>query len=256
MFFYLFVSFILGSAVGSFLNVVIDRTTRGESIRGRSYCDHCRVTLSTLDLIPIISFIVFRAKCRYCKKPLSWQYPLIESLTAILFTLAFYILAKNSNLAIIPLLYYFLIISVSIIVAVVDLKYYLIPTTFVYIASIIALFYNYLFLSSTLFVEHVIAGFVIAFLFLLIVLVTRGRGMGQGDIVLVFLMGMVLGYKGTFVAIFLAFLTGAIVSVALIISRKKHFGQTVPFAPFLILGFLTSLFWSEQLLNIYLQMLY
>ena len=256
MFFWLAIIFILGSAVGSFLNVVIDRTTRGETIGGRSYCDHCRATLSSLDLIPIISFITLGAKCRYCKKPLSWQYPAVETVTAILFTLAFFNLVSSGSLTLVTLLYFFVLISTAVVVAVVDLKFYLIPTTFVYGASLIALVYNYFYLDSPIFIEHVLAAFAVALLFLLIVLITRGKGMGQGDIVLVFLIGMVLGYGGTFAAMFLAFLLGAIVSIFLIVFGRKKFGQTIPFAPFLIGGFLVSLFWQNEIINWYLAMLY
>ena len=84
----------------------------------------------------------------------------------------------------------------------------------------------------------------------------RGKGMGERKIGLVFWMGLVLGYSGTFVAIFLAFFIGAVVSLILIALRKKHFGQTIPFAPFLILGFLTSLFWNQQIIDWYLRLIY
>jgi prepilin signal peptidase PulO-like enzyme (type II secretory pathway) len=140
---YLFIFFILGSAIGSFLNVVIDRTTRGETILGRSYCNHCRAKLGTLDLVPIISFFGLGAKCRYCKKPLSWQYPLVESVTAVLFVFTFCYLAASNMLVIPSLLYYLFLISVVEVVAVVDWKFSLIPTTFVFAASVVSLFYNY-----------------------------------------------------------------------------------------------------------------
>lgn len=256
MIFYLAISFILGSAVGSFLNVVIDRTVRGESITGRSYCDHCRAKLATFDLVPIISFAALGARCRYCKKSLSWQYPAVEALTAVLFTLAFYVMANLGNISPVTLVFYFLIISVSIVVAAIDWKFSLIPTTFVYGISLISLFYAFFAYAPSQFVEHVAAGLIIALIFLLIVILSRGRGMGQGDIVLVFLIGLVLGYAGTFVAMFLAFFTGAMVSLILIAMRKKYFGQTIPFAPFLILGFLTSLFWNQQIINWYLRFIY
>lgn len=256
MFFWVFIVFILGSAIGSFLNVVIDRATRGESINGRSYCDHCKATLSTLDLVPIISFVFLSAKCRYCKKPLSWQYPVVEVITAGLFTISFLNLASSGTLSSITLLYFFVLVAVAVVVAVVDFKFYLIPTTFVYGASLIALIYNYFYLDSNTFIEHVFAAFAASILFLIVVVATRGKGMGQGDIVLAFLMGIVLGYEGTFAAMFLAFLTGAVVSIVLIVLGKKRFGQTIPFAPFLIGGFLLSLFWSEQLTNWYFSMLY
>jgi len=254
--FYLILSFIFGSAVGSFLNVVIDRTVRGEGIVGRSYCDHCRATLSTLDLIPIFSFVALGARCRYCKKALSWQYPVVEGLTALLFTIAFYSLVIMGDLNLITLIFYFLTISVGIVVAVVDFKFSLVPTTLVYAATLITLFYNFFFLDPPVFVENVLAAFILALIFLLIVVLSRGRGMGQGDIVLVFWIGLVLGYKEAFVAMFLAFSVGAVVSLALIAARKKHFGQTIPFAPFLILGFFTSLFYSQQIIDWYLKFVY
>ena len=246
----------LGSAVGSFLNVVIDRTTRGETILGRSYCDHCKATLGTFDLVPIVSFAALGAKCRFCKKPLSWQYPLVEMATAVLFSVAFWRLASLGSLNAVNLAFYLLVICVSIVVAAVDWKFSLIPTTFVFAASIVALFYNYFLLSSPLFIEHIAAAFGAAVFFLLIVIVTRGRGMGQGDVVLAFLMGIVLGLQGIAVAMFLAFFLGAAVSVLLIIFGKRKFGQTVPFAPFLVLGFLLALFWAEPMIRWYLQMLY
>lgn len=254
MILYLLLSFILGTAVGSFLNVVIDRTTRRESILGRSYCDHCRATLSTFDLIPIVSFAVLGAKCRYCKKPISWQYPLVETVTAILFLLTFLILVSENNLSLATLAYYLFLISVVIVVAVVDIKFSLIPTTFVFIASFISLFYNFFSFSPSLFAQHTAAAFLSALFFLIIVVATRGRGMGEGDIILGFLIGMVLGIKATLLSLFLAFLLGALVSLVLILFGYKKFGQTIPFAPFLISGLLISLYWAKPILDWYLML--
>jgi len=256
VFFWILITFIIGSAVGSFLNVVIDRATRGQSILGRSYCDHCGKIIAPLDLVPIVSFIALGARCRWCKKSLSWQYPLVEAITSLLFVLSFLVLVFSGQLSAITLVYYFFLIATLLVVAVVDLKFSLIPTTLVFFASIVSLFYNYFLFSSELFVEHVFAAFGAAIFFLIIVLATRGRGMGEGDIVLGFLIGMVLGYGGTFAAMFLAFLLGAIVSIFLIVLGRKKFGQTIPFAPFLIGGFLVSLFWQNEIINWYLAMLY
>ena len=84
----LFPLFIFGLAIGSFLNVAIDRIPQGKSvIKGRSYCDSCRKTLSWKDLVPVLSFIYLKGKCRYCRHPLSFFYPFIEILTGILFVL-------------------------------------------------------------------------------------------------------------------------------------------------------------------------
>jgi len=252
MIFLIFASFLFGSAVGSFLNVVIDRTTRRESILGRSYCDHCKVTLSTVDLIPIISFVAQGAKCRYCSKPLSYQYPIVEGITALLFALTFYFLAVSGTLSVFSLVYYVILVSVMIVVAVVDFKFSLVPTTFVFAASLLALLYNFIFLSTNLFIEHVIAAFLGGLFFLIIVLVTRGKGMGEGDIIIGFLIGMVLGIQSATLAIFLAFLIGSVVSLSLIAVKLRKFGQTVPFAPFLVIGFFISFYWGEQLLKWYL----
>lgn len=254
MIFQILLFFIFGSAIGSFLNVVIDRTVAGQSILGRSYCDWCRAKLTAVDLVPIASFVALGAKCRRCKKPISWQYPLVEAVTGALFVLTFLAIAATNQLGIIVLIYYLLIICVMVVVAAIDLKFYLIPTTFVFVASLIALFYNYFFLSSNVFVDHVAAAFAAAIFFMLIVLLTFGRGMGEGDIFLGFLIGMVLGLKGTMVAIFMAFIVGAVVSLFLIAFGKKKFGQTVPFGPFLVLGFLTSLYFGELLINWYLML--
>ncbi len=248
---YLIIFFILGSAVGSFLNVVIDRTTRGETIMGRSYCDYCKAQLGTFDLVPLLSFAVLRAKCRYCKKPLSWQYPIVETITAILFAVSFWYLAESGNFDLITSFYILFLVSTVVVVAVVDWKFSLIPTTFVFAAAIVSLFYNYFFLSSAVFIENIMAAFGAGLFFLIIVVATRGRGMGQGDIVLAFLMGIVLGIRGVLVAVFLAFFLGALFSLILIAIRRKKFGQTVPFAPFLVAGFLIALFWGELVLSWY-----
>lgn len=256
MILYLLLFFILGSAVGSFLNVVIDRTTRGESILGRSHCEYCRATLSTLDLVPIISFVGLMAKCRYCHKKLSWQYPAVEGFSAILFALSFWVIVSSGNLDLFKLAFWLIVLSVMVVVFVVDLKFSLIPTSFVYAASLLSLFYVYFASPTPVFIDNVLAAFGAALFFLFIVLVTFGRGMGQGDIVLAFLIGIVLGVKATFLAIFLAFLTGAIASVFLIILGRKRFGNTIPFGPFLVLGFIVSLFWSDLILNYYFKVLY
>lgn len=256
MILYLILVFLVGSAVGSFLNVVIDRVVRGESILGRSYCDHCKSPLSPFDLVPIVSFIGLGARCRYCKKRISWQYPIVEASCAVLFTLAVYMLTLNGLLSFGYLIFWFFLIAILVIVAVIDFRFSLIPTTFVFFASLVSLFFSYFFNSSQVFVENVLAAFSAAMFFLLIVVLTRGRGMGEGDIVLGFLMGMVLGFAGTIVALFLAFMSGAMVAILLLAIGRKKLGQTVPFAPFLVLGFLTSLFWGGQLVDLYFGMLY
>ena len=225
---------------------------RRETLLGRSYCDNCHATLGTVDLIPIFSFVGLGGRCRVCKKPVSWQYPIVEAIAGILFVLSFLTLSASGNLTIASLLFNFFLVSILVIVAAVDFKFSLIPTSFVYLASLVALVYNFIFLNHNLFIQNVGAAFLAAAIFGILVIVTRGKGMGSGDITLAFLMGLVLGFGQMVLAVFLAFFFGALVSVFLIILGKKHFGQTIPFAPFLVLGFLVGLFWGSQIVEWYL----
>lgn len=252
MFFLLLLIFILGAAIGSFLNVVIDRTVRGEHLLGRSYCDHCQATLKTLDLLPIVSFVVLGGRCRYCKRPISWQYPLVELATASLFVYLAYFLIASGTPSIVAFVYYALILAILIVVAVVDVKFSLVPTTFVFAGAIVALFYDYFNLSSESFILNVLVAAVLTTAFLLVVAVTRGRGMGSGDIPLVFLIALFLGWPKSAVSIFGAFVLGAMVALSAVVAGRKKFGQTIPFAPFLVTGTILALFWGERLLGWYL----
>lgn len=254
MFFLLAVFFIIGAAIGSFLNVIIDRTVRGEQILGRSYCDYCHATLGTLDLVPIASFLLLGGRCRYCKRSISWQYPLVELITATLFVYLAYFLVANQALTLAAFVYFALVLAILIVVAVVDVKFSLVPTTFVFAGAIVALFYSYFNLTSPEFVVNVFVAGVLTVAFLLIVVLTRGRGMGSGDIPLVFLISLFLGWPKSAVAIFVAFVLGAVVAISLIVARRKKFGQTIPFAPFLVTGTIIALFWGTQLLDWYLGM--
>lgn len=253
MFFLLLLFFIFGSAVGSFLNVVVDRTVRGETIFGRSHCDFCHRKLSTFDLVPILSFVGLRARCRYCKRKLSWQYPIVETLVGVLFAATFYSQASAGVFSVVPLLYYFAIIGTLVVVGVVDLKFSLIPTTFVFAAALLALFYNYFSLNSYDFVVGVFSAVLLALFFFAIVVVTRGRGMGSGDVPLVFLLGLFLGWPFNLAAVFLAFLVGAVVSVVFLAFRVKKIGEAIPLGPFLILGTFIIFFWGDEIISWYLQ---
>lgn len=247
--------FILGSAIGSFLNVVIDRSARSETLLGRSYCDHCKATLSSVDLVPIVSFVGLEGRCRRCRKKISWQYPFVEALSGSLFAFTFYQLSVSSGLSLYLLLYFLFLISIFIVVAAIDLKFNLIPTTFVFLASAIALFYNYIFLSSPVFIEHVASAFLLGLFFFVLFAVTKGRGMGSGDIPLAFLIGMVLGWPNSIAAIFLAFTSGALISIILVLVGKKGLKQTIPFGPFLVTTAVVVMFWGDKIVNYYLSLI-
>lgn len=244
--------FIVGSAFGSFLNVFVDKIIVGRSLFGRSCCDHCKRILAPWDLVPIFSYLVLGGRCRYCKRPISLKYPIVEATSGFMFAAIFYFEVASGSLGIASLVYLLAISAVFIVVAVVDFRYYLIPTTLVFGASLMSLFYNFITFDSQIFVRYVAAAFAASIFFGAIVLFTRGRGMGSGDIVLGFLIGMVLGIERTVLAIFMAFLIGALVSLFLIFIGRKKFRQTIAFGPFLVAGFYISLFWYNQIVSWYL----
>ncbi len=256
LFLYFFV-FLFGSAIGSFLNVVIYRLEKNESfVVGRSYCPNCHHQLSWRDLFPILSFILLSGKCRYCKKPISFQYPLVEMATAVLFVLVVYFSFPDMFLAV----FWIIIASLLMVIFVYDLKYYVIPSCVVYLAIALIFIYNLiysLFIVNDIgfLVQSLIAGILPAFFFLLIYIVSRKQWIGEGDIEIAFLMGFLLGQPKIYVALFLAFLIGAIIGLGLIFLKRKNFSSQVPFAPFLITGTFIALFWGQKIADWYLNLL-
>lgn len=243
--------FIFGTAIGSFLNVLIDRLPREESINGRSHCEFCKKTLSPLDLIPVISFIFLQGKCRYCGKKLSWQYLLIEILTGTLFVLIFNLKFEiyNSNLEFQILNY--VIASCLIVIFFIDLKNQIIPDEMQ-----IALFITILFLRviGSIGVVGVmwgaLEGLIVMLPILFLYLITRGRGMGFGDVKLAFNMGFFLGIKGGFVAIYLGFILGAFFGIVLLLMKKKKMKSKIAFGPFLVAGMVIVMFFEKPIFSL------
>ena len=256
--------FLTGLAVGSFLNCVIYRLEIGGSfLKGRSFCPFCKHKLFWFDLIPVFSFLFLRAKCRYCKKPISVQYPLVELATGILFVLLWNYELGIMNYKflsfefIIYFLFLILISSFLILIFVFDLKHYIIPDKVVLPAIIIIFIYNLQFLifkNFSTFNRLILSGFGAAGFFLLIFLLSKGRAMGGGDVKLGFLMGFLLGFPDILPALFFTFLIGAIIGIGLILTKKKKLKSEVPFGPFLVLGTYIAIFWGQALVNWYLSL--
>ncbi len=263
IFLLLFLLFILGSAIGSFLTVVVDRIPQGKSIIfGRSVCDSCKKSLRPLDLIPVLSFFLVKRHCRYCQAELGWHYVLIEILTGAAFVfVGFLALSANiinpaSALALAPFLYFTFLLCCLIILFFIDLFYGILPFSVIGIAVLTtALWY---WLSSFFHVpafplpssfEGAVISAIGAFLFFLFLfLATKKRGMGFGDVVYAFFMGFLLGFPGIITGLYVAFLTGAIVSLILIVlGKKKLRGGAIPFGPFLVLGTVVTLFWGNMI---------
>lgn len=243
--------FLFGLAVGSFLNCLIYRLETGQSfLQGRSLCPHCKHQLAFWDLIPVFSFLFLKGKCRYCQKTISCQYPLVEIATGILFVLFFAIRLPLIDIRETGLL---IIIPFLIIIFIYDLKHYIIPDKVIYPAIGIALIFA---LIHSLKLDLLLSALAAAVFFAAILLISRGKWMGAGDIKLAFLMGLVLGWPNILVALFLAFLTGAIIGVALIVFGRKTLKSEVPFGPFLVAGTFLALFLGENIINWYLSLIF
>ena len=256
-FLFSFFVFILGLIIGSFLNCLVYRLGVKKSfLKERSFCPQCQHSLAWLDLIPLFSFILLKGKCRYCHKKISWQYPLVELSTGVVFLLV-YIFQFNSSdqftiFQFLNLFYYWLISSFLIVVFLYDLKHYLVLDEVIYPAIIIAGIYDLQFITQTgVFLPFLLSALGAAFFFFLLVFISKGRWMGGGDIKIAFLMGLILGWPNTLVALALAFYLGAFVGVGLILKGKKKMKSALPFAPFLITGTFLALFWGSGLIDWY-----
>jgi len=256
-----FFIFLFGLIVGSFLNCIVYRLKTGENfLKGRSFCPNCKHVLNFWDLIPVLSFIILKGRCRYFQKPISWQYPLVELATGILFVFAAQLTINNQQLTAFNFFnfcYLLIVFCFLIVIFVFDLKHYLILDKVIYPAIIIALIFNFQFLISKqflIFKYSILSAFGAATFFLLIVLVSRGKWMGVGDIKLAFLMGLFLGWPEILVALFLAFSIGAIVGLILIFLKKKTLKSEIPFGPFLVTGTFLALFFGQKIIDFYLNL--
>jgi prepilin signal peptidase PulO-like enzyme (type II secretory pathway) len=247
--------FALGTILGSFVKALADRSLSRKSFGGRSYCPKCQHKLAWYDLLPIISFLLLRGKCRYCHKKIGVEYLWVEIAMGILIGFLFW-QSFQSPTTLLDLLIKTFFIVVLAVVFLTDLKKMLIPDRIMKPAIIIALILLIIKAVLTTNTEPLYMGILVALLiggfFYSLIVITKGKGMGGGDVKLGAFMGLLLGFPQALFALVLAFLTGAIFSVGLIILGKKHFGQTIPFGPFLVLGSLIMLFWGPEIINWYL----
>ncbi len=245
---FLLIIFLYGSIFGSFLNVVIDRLPRDEKFfKDRSYCESCKKTLRWYDLIPLFSFLFLRGKCRYCKKPIPPRLFLIELFCGLMFVLLY---SLNSTLPFSALVSIFAIFLAVFAIFMIDVKHKIIPDVLLIVILIAALLYH--FVLGHDFSEYLLSGFISLLFFLALFLGTKGRGMGFGDVKFSFVIGFLLGFPHTVIAFYSAFLTGAIISVILILSkRKKLRGETIPFGPFLIVGIATALLFTNEIITLF-----
>lgn len=238
-------AFILGLAVGSFLNCLIYRLPRRQKIAGRSRCPYCHQKIAWYDNFPLISFLLLKGRCRTCSRPISWRYPLVEFITATGFVFLVYFfsfppapspLSSYINwLGVLALPFFLIIFSGLVVIFTTDLLYQSLPPQVIYFLTLVTFILLLASPPPQLFL-HLFAATLAASFLAAIYFFTLGQGLGWGDIKLVFSLGLFLGWPAAITGVFLAFLTGAFVGIILILTGKARMKTAVPFAPFLILG--------------------
>jgi len=247
----LLVSFILGNAIGSFINVLVFRARINEPITGRSFCPHCKKQLKWYELVPVLSFISQLGKCRSCKKRISWQYPLVELGTGILF--AFF--AAHYFFLPTTLIWLWLISILLVALFVYDLKHLELPDNWVLLLTILVVAGTLIFSRDTI-VIRALSGLGLALLFYAMYALSMGRWIGGGDVKIAFALGMFVGLPGVLVLLGLAYVSGALVGLYLMAKSKAKGNTAVPFGPFLIGAAIISFIYSDQLAQWYLSLLY
>lgn len=239
------VAALLGAAIGSFLNVVVHRLPRGESLaRPGSRCVSCGTAIRPYDNVPILSWLLLRGRCRGCGTRISPRYPAVELLTAVVF--AAVVLARGIDVSLLLELPF---AAILVAVAGIDLEHRIVPNRIVGPAAVYGVVISMLVRPGEL-PEVLIAGLG-AFLFLLVAALAYPAGMGMGDVKLAGLMGLFLG-ASVIPALLAACAAGSVVGLAQIVrhgsTARKH---GLPFAPFLALGGLMGLVAGPELIDLY-----
>ena len=254
---YIIVFALVGLALGSFLNVCIDRLPRNESVLNPpSYCEACHHRLGIKDLVPLFSYLGLRGRCRYCQASIPRRLFWVELATGIIFAFLYWHCGLSPELG--AMAFY---ACLFIIVFVVDLEQGLILNRVVYPGMAVALFLA-IFLPQPWLTRWMVSGvanaaigggigFVISFL---IAVISRG-GMGWGDVKLAVFIGLATGFPLVFVSSILAAILGGVVAVALLLLKKRRRREAIPFGPFLSLAAFITLIWGKEILNWYLALM-
>ncbi len=245
------ISIIFGALVGSFLNVCIYRLPKEESIIWpRSHCPTCKKTIKFYDNIPLISYLLLRGRCRYCKGSISLQYPLVEGITAL--SSLFLFMKFGPSLS---YLFYFAFVATLICITVIDLYHQIIPDVISLPGIGVGLLASLIIPQITFFnsLMGILLGggslFLVASLYQWIF---KREGMGGGDVKLLAMIGAFLGWKAVILTILLSSLIGSITGITIMILKGKGFKYAIPFGPFLSLGAVIALFYQNEIIFWYL----
>ncbi len=244
---------LLGLGLGSFASVIIHRLHTGERgiFGGRSKCPHCAKQLKPLDLIPVVSYIINKAKCRFCKTPIPFRYPLLELSMAGIFALTTHLVGlENTN----DLSFYLFISFIFIILTFYDFLFKEVPDEISLPTLIIALGYT-LVMGKIAWLSLLLGVAAPLLFFGALYFGSQGRWLGGGDLRIGALMGALLGWPMILVGLFLGYVSGALYSVTGLALGKFTKKSQIPFVPFLLLGTYIALFWGQDILEWYGELL-
>lgn len=263
---FLFLLFVLGAVVGSFLNVVSIRWPENRSISGRSLCGRCSRQLPWFDLIPVVSFFLLHGRCRFCRERVSWQYPLVEILSGILFVfVGWYFFAvgiPTSFISYFNLALQLFFVSLFLVIAVTDFRSFLILDRLLMIllfGVVVYLVKSVFFLSPDVYIysfliPRLIGSIVVSGFLLLAWLISQGRWIGFGDVKYTAVLGLLLGFPNILVAFLLGTFSGLIVGLSLLGAGKKQWGDRLPFGVFLSFGAFAAFLYGGYLVTFYLRL--
>ena len=264
---------IVGLCGGSFVNALVWRlheqakaknyklsknSKQLSILKGHSMCPNCRHQLAALDLVPVFSWLWLKGKCRYCHKPISAQYPVVELLTATLFLLS-YVFWPGSFSALGTSLFIFWLIFLTglVALAVYDLKWYLLPDRLIYPLLLVSLVQAVVLVCYASSPAHQLTSLLLSFIvgggiFYAIFQVSAGKWIGGGDVKLGALLGLILASPSLMLlTIFIASLLGTLLALPMMAVGKFKRTTKVPFGPFLIIGAIITQLFGVSLINWY-----
>jgi leader peptidase (prepilin peptidase)/N-methyltransferase len=246
---------VTGLFLGSFINVVALRdTNRASIVAGRSKCVHCGHVLAWYDLVPLLSFLFLAGRCRYCRKPLSVRYPLVELTAALMVGIVWYVALERFT-GYLPAIGLSVAALLLLAASLIDLQSFEIPLEYVVAAGAIGA--GSLLISGDMSLVEVLRGLGVGAGSLLVVLygwklLFRQDGMGIGDVWVAGAIGAMLGFPDILVALMAAVFAGALMGMAVIAIQKKDLASQLPFGPFLTFGWLVALLWGQAIVSWYI----
>ncbi len=242
--------FVLGSTLGSFLNLCACRLPQGRSIVwGRSACDSCGHKLAVYDLVPVISYAALKGRCRYCNTAYGCSNLAAEVLTGLTFVLCGWQSAPGLRLLLLLCL-----TCCLILVSLIDYRLQIIPDGLVALIAFSGIFYSALYLPEG--IAGGLSGSVLAFSITLAIFILSRGGMGGGDVKLSAALGLWLGLEQTAMFLLLAFISGGLIATLLLIGGVKGRQEAIPFGPFLCAGAFAALLFARQLADFYWSVFY